>query len=152
MTSFIALVLITVTFVCRSRASELCSYTALLEVAGNSNIGRCSKGVGLGGLSEMSKLTTKQLEVVCVSTACNALMKEVAALNLGNCRVPKTEIYIQADILDVFAERCSALGSANNDGFVSSDNLTDSRISSVAISPASIVANILMVFLAVLLP
>ncbi|EGZ09949.1 hypothetical protein PHYSODRAFT_355830 [Phytophthora sojae] len=107
-----------------------------MGIASNKNVAGCSKAAGFSSMSTIADLTPEQLKAVCGSSACATLMKDMAAMGLGDCRIPESKIYLQSDIIDPFNERCSASGStdssASSSGSVTSNNLRDGSSSTTS--------------------
>ncbi|ETN05831.1 hypothetical protein PPTG_13206 [Phytophthora nicotianae INRA-310] len=125
--SFLAFVAVSMTLIDGASADDACATADLVGIASNPHVAGCSNDAGFSSISTILELTTEQIQVICASSACTSLMKDMTALGLGNCRLPETKIYLQTDIIDAFTERCSAIdSSSSNDDTVTTDNLRDS--------------------------
>ncbi|GMF22274.1 unnamed protein product [Phytophthora fragariaefolia] len=158
MPSLPTFVVVSLTLVKGVIADEECSLQELMSIASNKNVAGCSKAAGFSSMSTISDLTPEQLEAVCGSSACAALMKDTAALELGNCRIPVSKIYLQSDIIDPFTERCStteATGSSSSSRSTASNLRTESSSSAtnsarkVAFTAVSSIAMVLATVLIV---
>ncbi|KAG2858607.1 hypothetical protein PC129_g5591 [Phytophthora cactorum] len=122
-----------------SAADDACATTDLVGIAGSPHVAGCSADAAFSSISTISELTTEQIQVICASSACTALMKDIGALGLGDCRIPETKIYLQTDIIDAFTEKCSALDSSSSSaGSVTTDNLREGS-SSVTSSATTLI-------------
>ncbi|POM59282.1 GPI-anchored serine-glycine rich Elicitin INL3a-like protein [Phytophthora palmivora] len=98
-----------------SVAAEECSTDSLLSLASNKNLASCTADTGVS-VSTISTLTHEQIMDVCKSSSCMALMSDVAALSLGDCTIPGSNVSVQSDILDNVASMCTGSGSMGSMG------------------------------------
>ncbi|OWZ03086.1 Elicitin [Phytophthora megakarya] len=119
LTSFVVFSLAVARFV----SAEDCSTEALMSVASNSNLANCTADTGVS-IATISTLTHEQLMDVCKSSSCMALMKDVAALKLGDCTIPGSNVTVQTDVLGKVNAMCggSGMGSIGSMGSSSSTN------------------------------
>ncbi|KAE9277043.1 hypothetical protein PF008_g28945 [Phytophthora fragariae] len=144
MPGLFVLVAVSVVLIGATNANEECATSELMGLAANKNIAGCSKAAG--GFSSMltiADLSPGQLKAVCGSRACATLMKGMAAMGFGDCRIPESKIHLQSDIIDPFNEKCSAIGStdlssssSSSSSFVNSNNLREGSFSSGTSSAA----------------
>ncbi|KAG7378263.1 hypothetical protein PHYPSEUDO_010297 [Phytophthora pseudosyringae] len=124
-------VVINLTLICVVVADDVCITSELLGIAGSPHVARCSADAGFSSIATISELSPEQIRVICATSACSALIKEMAAMGLGDCRIPETKIYLRTDIIDAYTERCNTIdSSSSSDGSVSTDNLSSSATNS----------------------
>ncbi|GMF18488.1 unnamed protein product [Phytophthora lilii] len=66
-------------------SDDACSTSDLIRIAASPNVAGCSKAAGFNSISTISDLTPEQINAICESSACVALIKDIAAMGLGDC-------------------------------------------------------------------
>jgi hypothetical protein len=123
-------------------ANDECATSQLLTIASSSHVAGCTSAVTFSSVTSISELTPEQIKGICNSSDCVALMAEIAALGLGDCRLPGTEISIETDVTKPFAERCSALASSDtssDDGSANTNYIREGSSSSMTSSATTVV-------------
>ncbi|GMF18486.1 unnamed protein product [Phytophthora lilii] len=108
-----SLLVATILALASTAKADQCATSELLTLASNPNLEGCTSAVGFGGFAAISALTEDQIEAVCDSSACLALMDDMRAMGLGDCTIEGTNTSLEIDILDPFKKMCSGSGSVD---------------------------------------
>ncbi|KAL4118561.1 hypothetical protein PRIC2_010886 [Phytophthora ramorum] len=103
--------------------AEDCSTESLMSLASNSNLANCTSETGIS-VATISTLSHDDIMSVCESSACMALMSDVASLGLGDCTIPGSNVSIQSDVLDSVTSMCGGSGSMGSMDMVGSSSST----------------------------
>ncbi|CAH0479468.1 unnamed protein product [Peronospora belbahrii] len=124
------LVLVLTFFGCASVAKE-CAKTDMLTMADSPYVRECLSDVGFGTMLYIKRLSEEQLAVVCSSPSCEAHIKLVEGMSLGDCIIPETTIYLYTDVIGPYRKRCAGIrpkdssSSTSNDSSVSEKNVRE---------------------------
>ncbi|KAE8891830.1 hypothetical protein PF005_g27585 [Phytophthora fragariae] len=91
---------------------QTAAYKTLVSILSESSFSQCSKDSGYSMLTAKALPTNAQYKLMCASTACNAMIKKIVALNPPDCdlTVPTSGL-----VLDVytyangFSSKCTSL-------------------------------------------
>ncbi|CAH0513771.1 unnamed protein product [Peronospora belbahrii] len=74
-------------------ADDACTKTDMLGISTSPFIAECMSDVGSRGVAAMSELTPEQVAVVCSSSACKGLIKDIEAMGLDDCKISETSSF-----------------------------------------------------------
>ena len=119
-------------------ADSMCPMSKLLEFTTKPYYTQCSLDSGTRQLPIMSHLSLDEIKVYCDSAACMEYWNEFKGAKLGECILPGRKVRLQADILDAFDTKCSAIRSMSSSSNVTGKNIRDESSSSGTSSAVTI--------------